>query len=45
MAGPRLSVLDANVTVKNIKCIGRGYRSHENYQCHIMLYHAARMAA
>ncbi len=35
----------ANVTVKNIKRIGRGYRSHENYQCRIMLYHAARIAA
>jgi transposase len=35
----------ANVTVKNIKRIGRGYRSHENYRCRIMLYNAARMAA
>lgn len=35
----------ANVTVKNIKRAGRGYRSHENYRCRIMLYNAARMAA
>lgn len=35
----------ANVTVKNIKRTGRGYRSHQNYQCRIMLYNAARMAA
>jgi Transposase/Integrase core domain len=35
----------ANVTVKNIKRTGRGYRSHENYRCRIMLYNAARMAA
>ena len=35
----------ANVTVKNIKRIGRGYRSHQNYRCRIMLYNAARMAA
>lgn len=35
----------ANVTIKNIKRTGRGYRSHENYKCRIMLYNAARMAA
>ncbi|MFZ1285450.1 MAG: transposase [Candidatus Phosphoribacter sp.] len=35
----------ANVTVKNIKRTGRGYRSHQNYRCRIMLYNAARMAA
>ena len=35
----------ANVTVKNIKRTGRGYRSHANYRCRIMLYNAARMAA
>lgn len=35
----------ANVTVKNIKRIGRGYRSHDNYRCRIMLYNAARTAA
>jgi len=35
----------ANVTVKNIKRTGRGYRSHENYRCRIMLYNAARTAA
>ena len=35
----------ANVTIKNIKRIGRGYRSPENYQCRIMLYNAARMTA
>jgi len=35
----------ANVTIKNIKRTGRGYRSPENYQCRIMLYNAARMTA
>jgi len=35
----------ANVTIKNIKRTGRGYRSHENYRCRIMLYNATRMAA
>lgn len=35
----------ANVTIKNIKRIGRGYRSHENYKCRIMLYNATRTAA
>lgn len=35
----------ANVTIKNIKRAGRGYRSHANYKCRIMLYNAARMAA
>ena len=35
----------ANVTIKNIKRTGRGYRSHDNYKCRIMLYNAARMAA
>ncbi len=31
----------ANVTIKNIKCTGRGYRSHANYRSRIMLYNAA----
>lgn len=35
----------ANVTIKNIKRTGRGYRSHTNYQSRIMLYNAARSAA
>ena len=35
----------ANVTIKNIKRTGRGYRSHANYKCRIMLYNAARTAA
>ncbi len=35
----------ANVTIKNIKRCGRGYRSHENYQCRIMLYNTADTAA
>lgn len=35
----------ANVTIKNIKRCGRGYRSHTNYQCRIMLYNTAPMAA
>lgn len=35
----------ANVTIKNIKRTGRGYRSHANYQSRIMLYNAARSAA
>ena len=35
----------ANVTIKNIKRTGRGYRSHTNYQSRIMLYNAARRAA
>ena len=32
----------ANVTIKNIKRTGRGYRSHENYKCRIMLYNTPR---
>lgn len=35
----------ANVTIKNIKRCGRGYRSHANYQCRIMLYNTAPTAA
>lgn len=35
----------ANVTIKNIKRTGRGYRSHTNYRSRIMLYNAARSAA
>lgn len=35
----------ANVTIKNIKRCGRGYRSHPNYQCRIMLYNTAAAAA
>ena len=35
----------ANVTIKNIKRTGRGYRSHDNYKCRIMLYNATRTAA
>lgn len=35
----------ANVTIKNIKRCGRGYRSTHNYQCRIMMYNAARMTA
>ena len=35
----------ANVTIKNIKRTGRGYRSPENYRCRIMLYNAARTTA
>ena len=35
----------ANVTIKNIKRTGRGYRSHDNYRCRIMLYNTARMTA
>jgi len=35
----------ANVTIKNIKRTGRGYRSHANYRSRIMLYNAARSAA
>jgi transposase len=35
----------ANVTIKNIKRTGRGYRSHDNYRCRIMLYNTARTAA
>ncbi|MDQ2849520.1 MAG: transposase, partial [Actinomycetota bacterium] len=35
----------ANVTIKNIKRCGRGYRSHANYQCRIMLYNTATTAA
>ena len=34
-----------NVTIKNIRRTGRGYRSHDNYRCRIMLYNTARMAA
>jgi transposase len=35
----------ANLTIKNIKCAGRGYRSTTNYTTRIMLYNAARTAA
>ncbi len=35
----------ANVTIKNIKRTGRGYRFHDNYKCRILLYTATRMAA
>ena len=35
----------ANVTIKNIKRTGRGYRSHANQRSRIMLYNAARTAA
>jgi transposase len=35
----------ANVTIKNIKRSGRGYRSAGNYRCRIMAYNAARSAA
>ncbi len=35
----------ANVTIKNIKRTARGYRSHDNYKCRIMLYTATRTAA
>jgi transposase len=35
----------ASVTIKNIKRSGRGYRSHTDYKCRIVLYNAARMAA
>jgi transposase len=35
----------ANVTIKNIKRTGRGYRSPANYRCRIMAYNAARSAA
>ncbi len=35
----------ANVTIKNIKRTGRGYRSSANYRCRIMAYNAARSAA
>ena len=35
----------ANVTIKQIKRTGRGYRSAENYRCRIMLYNTARSAA
>jgi transposase len=35
----------ANVTIKNIKRTGRGYRSHPNYRSRIMLYNAAQSAA
>jgi transposase len=34
----------ANVTVKNIKRTGRGYRSAANYRCRIMAYNVARSA-
>lgn len=34
----------ANVTIKNIKRTGRGYRSPTNYRSRIMLYNAARSA-
>jgi transposase len=35
----------ANLTIKNIKRTGRGYRSTTNYTTRIMLYNAARTAA
>jgi len=35
----------ANVTIKNIKRTGRGYRSAANYRCRIMAYNAAQSAA
>ena len=35
----------ANVTIKNIKRTGRGYRSPANYRCRIMAYNATRSAA
>ena len=35
----------ANVTIKNLKRTGRGYRSPANYRCRIMAYNAARSAA
>jgi Transposase len=35
----------ANLTIKNIKRAGRGYRSTTNYTTRIMLYNAARTAA
>ncbi len=35
----------ANVTIKNIKRTGRGYRSPTNYRCRIMAYNAARSVA
>jgi len=35
----------ANVTIKNLKRTGRGYRNHQNYQCRIMLYNATKSAA
>lgn len=35
----------ANVTIKNLKRTGRGYRSHHNYRSRIMLYNAAQSAA
>ena len=35
----------ANVTIKNIKRTGRGYRSTINYRSRIMLYNATRSAA
>ena len=34
-----------NVTIKNIKRTGRGYRSPANYRSRIMLYNATRSAA
>ncbi len=34
----------ANVTIKNIKRTGRGYRSPTNYRCRIMAYNTARSA-
>ena len=35
----------ANLTCKNLKRTGRGYRNQGNYHARIMLYSAARMAA
>ena len=35
----------ANVTIKNLKRAGRGYRSPANYRVRIMAYNAARSAA
>jgi transposase len=34
----------ANVTIKNLKRTGRGYRSTANYRCRIMAYNTARTA-
>jgi transposase len=34
----------ANLTIKNIKRTGRGYRSTANYRCRIMAYNTARRA-
>lgn len=34
----------ANLTAKNLKRIGRGYRNHGHYRTRILLYTAARRA-